>query len=163
MKSLTLKTFGSRFGFSVMSIFALAFFVSSCEKKESATQQSDSAPQVAKAEKQAEELVVKEDEQPLKPVVDTVEPVQEKVTEQEVKPIAERAAVAAKVSAPVDQVPVEIVTDPALIKVPDGSDRPKKGDKIYTYTNLPKDACGTYWVRGGNGMVETLAVCRDEH
>lgn len=49
------------------------------------------------------------------------------------------------------------------IKVHEGSDSPKVGDTIYTYSNLPQEACGTYWVMGDNGFVETLAVCSGDH
>lgn len=57
----------------------------------------------------------------------------------------------------------ETVTDPTLIKVRQGAELPKRGDKIYTEKTLPQDACGTYWVRDLEGFVEQMSICRDEH
>lgn len=57
----------------------------------------------------------------------------------------------------------EIVTDPDSILIEEGSARPKKGDKIYTFATLPEDGCGTYWVRDQDGKVAQVAICRDEH
>ena len=57
----------------------------------------------------------------------------------------------------------EVVNDPAAVMVDEGFPRPNRGDKIYTWSNLPKDACGEYWVRSADGKVAKVAVCRDQH
>lgn len=59
--------------------------------------------------------------------------------------------------------PPEIVADPASIELDVDGPRPKVGDKIYSWKNLPDDACGEYWIKGSNGKVGRVAVCRDEH
>lgn len=56
----------------------------------------------------------------------------------------------------------EVVTDPATIQVEEGMPRPKVGDKIYTFTTLPKEACGTYWVKDSDGSVAQVAICNDK-
>lgn len=57
---------------------------------------------------------------------------------------------------------VVTVTDPSAVNVPDGQPGPKAGEKIYTEKNLPKDACGTYWVKDDRGVVEEMSICKGE-
>jgi hypothetical protein len=54
--------------------------------------------------------------------------------------------------------PMELV-DLSQIKVDAGMPSPTPGDKIYTMDNLPRTACGIYWVMDSKGYVARLAVC----
>lgn len=56
-----------------------------------------------------------------------------------------------------------VLEDLEHVKVYEGIDGPKVGDTIYTFQNLPKDACGTYWVLDSSGYVSMLAVCSGDH
>lgn len=53
----------------------------------------------------------------------------------------------------------QVITDLSLIKVAEGMPLPKVGDTLYTMNNLPRNACGEYWVRDSMGHVAKLAVC----
>jgi hypothetical protein len=140
----------------VLGLMAFALLMCSCKKDETATQQSDPDPAPAMTEQKQEKPTA------LIPQEETVNTERRTIDSHSQAQVDSQARL---VKPDVSEVKesVEIVTDPALIKVPDGLNRPKRGDKIYTYNNLPKDACGTYWVREESGDVAQLAVCRDEH
>lgn len=56
-----------------------------------------------------------------------------------------------------------VLEDLETVKVYEGIDGPKVGDTIYTFQNLPTNACGSYWVLDSSGYVAELAVCSGDH
>ena len=151
MKHLFSKESGNAYCLRAMFICALALVVTSCEKNESSAGKSESVPEARIEAPKKQKMPVVESE-PMGEVID-------EGSKPEPKDVAEEP----KTNSSDAEEAVEIVTDPSLIKVPNGSGRPKRGDKIYTFKNLPKDGCGEYWVRSNDGTVGRLSVCRDEH
>lgn len=131
-------------------LFVSALLVS-CEKK---AEESVNAPVPVR-----EGLAVEEElevvEEPEAPIID---PHANLVPPEPAKVIPASKLVEAKVvSEPY------ALKDLSTIKVTPGSDSPKVGEMIYSYTNIPKEECGEFWVLEDNGYVVKLAKCSGDH
>lgn len=90
-----------------------------------------------------------------------------------VAPVAQVAKVASEVEQTEEYTPFvfspghedhpRVLKDLKTIKVRPGSDSPKIGQLIYTFANLPHEKCGTFWVQGDDGYVDSLAKCSGDH
>ncbi|QQL45142.1 hypothetical protein [Sulfuriroseicoccus oceanibius] len=146
----------------ILSVLVAAAWMTSCGEKPSAPAEQSQSPETSEAEESA---VVSEPEYvPVEPA----EVGQPEAVAADVKPAdghveVGNAGFGGGVLPPSGGDEPFVLQSLDQIKVREGSDSPKVGDTIYSMTNLPEEACGTYWVLGGDGYVETLAVCTGDH
>ncbi|MFC4992748.1 hypothetical protein [Rubritalea tangerina] len=132
---------------------AIGLALVSCERSESV------APESKKEEKAAVD-------QPPAPVKSEEEVVPEEQQEEVVEPdkaVRKHPVAPIPTSAGGEKKEPYALEDVQAIKTRAGGDVPPLGTMIYTYSNLPKEACGEYWVQDNEGYVEKLAVCTGDH
>ena len=130
----------------ILTILTAVFLICSCEKSEDLAGAEDNKT----VQKETESLSLSVDE------VDGQ--VKDEGTGEE-----ESSIVLNDTSSEAKPEPPEIVSDSSVLDMDVGFSRPELGDKIYTWKNLPEDACGTYWIKDSRGKISKIAVCRDHH